>query len=307
MRARILGLCLALAACASTPAPPTDAATEFAALQALEQRAIAVAYRLTTANTELCADRAPQTGMTLHDAQQYAPVNRAQAVRYFQLTDAPAVIAIAPGSPADRAGLKSGDVITAVNGQSLHSPEPIEGPDSYEGVARTWSLIDAQLARGPIILTVPRGDEALQLTLNPEPGCNWQTQLIPSGTVNGFSNGRVVSLTTALARYAARDDDLAAVIGHEMAHSLLRQEHHPVSNSRDLERAADRIGLYLAARAGYDITGASLFWRQFGEHNWQARLGLLTHPGANSRSHALAAVIAEIEAKRAAGQPLRPD
>ena len=305
MRGAVLVLSLALAACASV-SPPTDEATPFAQLQALEQRLAAAAFRLTTANAALCDSRAPQTGMTIHDALQYGPGARAGAVRYFRLTDAPAVMAVAPDSPADRAGLKAGDAITTVNGRSLRSPVPIDAPVGYEGVARAWSLIGAELARGPATLSVTRAGQALELTLEPVDGCDWQTQLVPSGTINAFSDGRVVSLTTALTRYAARDDELAAVVGHEMAHNLLRHAAHPVGSRRDRERQADRVGLYLTARAGYDISGASAFWRRFGEDSWQARLGMLTHPGSDSRSHALAVVGSEIEAKRAAGQPLVP-
>jgi hypothetical protein len=305
MRAAALSLCLALSACA-TSVPETDAATEFAALQALEARVAAVAYRLTTANTELCRDRGPQTGLTLHDAQQYSPADRAEAVRFFHLTDAPAVMAVAPDSPAGRAGLRAGDVITAVNGQSLHGPAPIDGPASYQGVARALSWIEGALRQGPAVLSVPRGGETLSLTLQPARGCAYQVQLVPSPSMTASADGRVVSLTTALARYAARDEDLAVVIGHEMAHNLLQHRLNAAGSSRSRERAADRVGLYLTARAGYDITGASDFWRQFGDDSWRARLGVLTHPSPTARSQAVAATAAEIAARRAAGEPLVP-
>lgn len=302
----VLSLCAALSACAATAAPVTDAATEFTALQALEARVAAVAWRLTSANTELCPDTGPQTGLTLHDARQYAPESRARAVRHFHLTDAPAVLAVAPGSPADRAGLKPGDVITAVNDASLASPEPTGGPASYAGVQRSLALIDAALAQGPATLTVPRGGEARRLTLRPVTGCDYEAQLIPSPAMEASSDGRVVSLTTALARYAASDEDLALVIGHEMAHNVLRHRDNRADSSRDRERAADRVGLYLTARAGYDISRAGDFWRRFGDDNWRARLGVLSHPSPTARSRAVTAVAQEIARERAAGQPLVP-
>ena len=113
---RLVSLSLSVALCAGTASatPRTDAAGEFAALQALEARVAAVAWRLTSANTELCPSKGPQTGLTLHDARQYAPDARADAVRFFHLIDAPAIMAVAPGSPAESAGLRAGDAITAV-------------------------------------------------------------------------------------------------------------------------------------------------------------------------------------------------
>ncbi|HEX5776143.1 MAG TPA: M48 family metallopeptidase [Caulobacteraceae bacterium] len=306
MRFAALALSVALSACAATAEPRADAAAEFAALQALEARVAAVAWRLTNANTELCPDKGPQTGLTLHDAWQYAPESRAQAVRYFQLTDAPAVMAVAPGSPADSAGLRPGDVITSVNGASLRSPEPIGGPASYADVQRSLAWIDAGLSEGPAVLAAQRGGEARQLTVQPVIGCDYEVQLIPSPQLEASADGKVVSLTTGLARYAERDEDLALVIGHEMAHNVLRHRANPTGSSRSREREADRVGLYLTARAGYDISHAADFWRRFGDDNWRARLGVLTHPGPTARSRALAPVIAEIEARRAAGQPLTP-
>lgn len=307
MRPAVLPLCLALSACAATAEPVADGATEFAALQALEARVAAVAYRLTTANTELCPDKGPRTGMTLHDAQQYAPGSRAGAVRYFHLADAPAVMAVAPGGPADRAGVRTDDAVTTVNGQSLHSREPGAGPASYAGVERARMAIEAALRQGPATLTVARGSEEHRLVVQPVEGCAYQAQLIPSSGLDASADGRVVSLTTALARYAARDDDLALVIGHEMAHNVLQHRANRSGGSRSRERAADRMGLYLAARAGYDISGASDFWRRFGDDSWRARLGVLTHPSPTARSQAVAVTAAEIARKRAAGDPLLPD
>ncbi len=116
----------------------------------------------------------------------------------------------------------------------------------------------------------------------------------------------MVSVSTALARYAASDEDLALVIGHEMAHNVLRHSEKRAGRPRSRERAADHAGLYLTARAGYDIGGADAFWRRFGDDNWRARLGVLTHPSPTARSKAIAETAAEIARKRAAGEPLVP-
>lgn len=303
-----VGLVLGIALCTGTAgARPHDEATEFAALQALETRLAAVAWRLTSANTELCPATGPQTGLTLHDARQYAPVSRAAAVRFFHLTDAPAVMAVAPGSPAERAGLKAGDGITAVNGAALRDPAPADGPASYAGVERALTWIDLALKRGPAMLTVPRGGERPErLALQPQAGCDYEVQLVPSSKMEANADGRVVSVSTALVRYAASDDDLALVVGHEMAHNVLRHRENRKGSSRSRERAADRVGLYLTARAGYDISGADAFWRRFGDDNWRARLGVLTHPSPTARSKAIAQTAEEIARKRAAGEPLVP-
>ena len=307
MRIAGLTLSIALCACPAAARPISDTAAEYAALRALEARVAAVAWRLTTANTELCPHKGPQTGLTLHDARQYAPETRADAERYFNLTDAPSVMAVAPGSAADRAGARPGDAIVELNGQSLRGAGPVTGPASYAGVERSLALIDAALKRGPAMITLARGAEELRGPMQPVIGCDYEVQLIPSPRLEASANGRVVSVTTALARYAATDDDLALVVGHEMAHNVLRHRENRRGSSRSRERAADRVGLYLTARAGYDISRAAEFWRRFGDDNWRARLGVLTHPSPTARSRAVAAAAEEIARKRAAGDPLVPN
>ncbi|MBU4135541.1 MAG: peptidase M48, partial [Alphaproteobacteria bacterium] len=72
------------------------------------------------------------------------------------------------------------------------------------------------------------------------------------------------------------------------------------------ERQADRVGLYLAARAGYDTAIAPAFWRRFGAYNWRVRYPQWGHPSAEARARALEAVQAEISALQASGRPLLP-
>jgi len=60
-----------------------------------------------------------------------------QLAGYFGAKDGVLVTSVADGSPASRAGLKAGDVITAINGQSVRSREDLlrglrEAPDSDE-------------------------------------------------------------------------------------------------------------------------------------------------------------------------------
>lgn len=306
MRPFCLSLSLALCAGAAAAAPLDDSAAKFTALQALEGRVAAVAWRITSANADLCPAKGPQTGLTLHEAQQYAPESRVEAVRFFHLVDAPAVMAVAPGSPAQQAGLRVGDAITALNGVSMRNGAA--GPESYDGVRRALAAIDAALQQGPVVLTVSRGaGRPERLTLRPTIGCDYEVQLIPSPKMEASADGQVVSVSTALARYAATDDELAVVIGHEMAHNVLQHSQNRTGSQRNRERAADYVGLYLTARAGYDVTVAEGFWRRFGDDNWRARLGIITHPSPTARSKAVAHAAEEIARKGAAGEPLVPE
>lgn len=302
---RVLLLISVILAASSARAEPVDGA--LAALQAEEARVAAVAYRLSVANTALCPQRSPQSGLVLHDALEYGPRDRPLVMRDFALGGAPGVLAVAPGSPAEDAGIRPGDILLAVNNTGFNTvPPPPDAPASQAGVAGARDLLDRALSAGPATLSLGRAGKTFQVRLTGAAGCAYRFQLYPSSERMAASDGRTISISTALTRYAERDEDLAVVLGHEMAHSVLGHVERPMGSSRGRERAADYFGLYLTARAGYDISGASAFWRQFGADDWRARMGILTHPSAGQRARALAATAAEIWARQAAGQPLLP-
>ncbi len=84
------------------------------------------------------------------------------------------------------------------------------------------------------------------------------------------TTGKLMSVPRALPALAASEDAIAAVLGHELAH--LRLQHleqrlgfgatHELELVRAQEREADRVGLDLAASAGYDPFAAIDHMRQ---------------------------------------------
>jgi predicted Zn-dependent protease len=155
------------------------------------------------------------------------------------------------------------------------------------------------------------------------PGWAWETNVISSKEVNAWCmpGGKIAVYTGLIERLQATDDELAAVMGHEIAHALREHGRERVSqaqaqgliigvlgavagvsqggmdltavlvdltlnkpNSREHEVEADRIGVELAARAGYDPRAAISLWEKM------AKLGggqppefLSTHPSPSNR------------------------
>lgn len=291
------------------------------ALTNLDQRVARVGYRLSAANAELCPAVRNSAGWLLHAAGQYRPELRPHAEARFGLDgDLPGVLAVPDGSPAARAGLRQGDLILGVDGETL-----TRGPDrraaAYEGLEANLQRLDLALARAPVTLVVRRDGEDRTVSLTPELACGYDVQLDPSDELNARADGKRLFITTAMAGFAVTDDELALVLGHELAHHVLEHRgwHEAETRGRQTqtvpalsdtpggsERQADRVGLYLAARAGFDTAVAPGFWRRFGAYNWRVRFPQWGHPSAEARARALEGVQAEISARREAGQPLVP-
>ena len=87
-------------------------------LQSLDQRMNAVGFRLVSANEPFCKTKTYLAGLSLHDIEQYGDKDAARAA--FGFSGEVAINAIAPESPASRAGLSAGDILSAINGKSVN-------------------------------------------------------------------------------------------------------------------------------------------------------------------------------------------
>jgi beta-barrel assembly-enhancing protease len=291
------------------------------ALTDLDQRVARVGYRLSEANAELCPAVRNSAGWLLHAASQYSPELRPWAETRFGLDgDLPGLLAVPEGSAAEQAGLRRGDLLLRVNGEAL-TRGVTRRAAAYEGVEANIQKLDLALAAGTIEIAFRRDGNDHTATVTPQRACGYDVQLDPSDELNARADGKRLFITTAMAGFTATDDELALVLGHELAHHVLghRGWHEAETRGRQTqtvpalagtgggsERQADRVGLYLAARAGFDTSIAPAFWRRFGAFDWRVRYPQWGHPSAEARARALEQVQAEISARRASGQLLAP-
>ncbi|MDB5720484.1 MAG: hypothetical protein JWP15_1102, partial [Alphaproteobacteria bacterium] len=163
--------------------------------------------------------------------------------------------------------------------------------------AAKLDMLDQVFGKGAATLAIVRTGAQLQLVLVPAPACASRFQLVPGTQRNAWSDGEHVSLTTALLDFVANDDELAVVLGHELAHNILEHRARLRSqgvasgllrslgrNARKVEATeieADRFGLRLMDKAGFRAAAAEGFWRRFASAS-----GLMlstTHPGLKAR------------------------
>src|SRR5690606_8670757 len=131
--------------------------------------------------------------------------------------DLPGLLHVAGDSPAAEAGLGRGDLIVAVDGAPL-ARGPAAPLPSFDGLAANTAIIDAAVARGPVRLTVRRDGSERDVTLRPAPACAYFFPVNPSTEYNARADGRGVFISSTMAGFTAEDDDLALILGHEMAH-----------------------------------------------------------------------------------------
>ena len=323
-----LAVCASIAGCGSgatiassaSESGNADAAARLATLTDLDQRVASVAFRLLQENADLCPAVRQSAGWALHSASQYSNELRPLVQSRFGLDgDLPGILSAPPGSAAADAGLREGDLFLAVNGTALNAG-PVRTTPAFEGLAANVAVLDRALSGGATRLDIRRGGEPLSITVEPHRACGYEVQLNPSDELNARADGRRLFISTALAGFTQSDDELALILGHELAHHVLRHRNWSdiggagrqandataVNGAGDKETQADRVGLFLAARAGYETRIAPAFWRRFGAYNWRVRYPQLRHASAEARARALEQVQVEIDAKRARGGPLLP-
>ncbi|ODU22729.1 MAG: hypothetical protein ABS87_00735 [Sphingomonas sp. SCN 67-18] len=306
----------------AAPVPANDAQRGLAALQAMDARVAAVGERLAVRGAPLCGDRQMRSGLLVHGLAQYAPAARADAAALFGLGDAPAVLAVVPGSGADRAGLQAGDAIIAVEGDDVATATAPQGAARFDAVQRVEDRIEAGLADGALSLTIRRDGRERAVRVTGDEGCASRFQMIPATRLNA-SAGPYVSVTSAIVEFVASDDELALVLAHELSHNILKHGARldRQGTSRGLLRAfgknpgriratedeADRMALYLMARAGYDIAVAPAFWDRFGRRTGFGMFSDRTHSGRRDRMALAVREIALIRAQQARGEAPTPD
>ncbi len=155
-----------------------------------------------------------------------------------------------------------------------------------------------------------------------------------------MAGGRMAVYTGLFQQLQLTDAEFAQIMGHEISHALANHTAERMSramattlgvvavgavsdrpgvamsgaamaaklalelpNSRTAESEADRIGIELATRAGYDPEAAVTLWQKMGKNGGAAPFEFLsTHPAPGNREAALAAMAPEMLALNPTGR-----
>lgn len=162
---------------------------------------------------------------------------------------------------------------------------------------------------------------------------DWAVNVIDSPELNANCGpgGKIIFYTGLIEKLQLSDDEIAAVMGHEIAHALREHGREAMSkaygvqmatqlgsamgvgsgslqlanmgveylmtlpNSRGNENEADLIGLELAARAGYNPNAALTLWEKMASAGDSAPPEFMsTHPSSSTRTATLKANIPKV-------------
>lgn len=163
---------------------------------------------------------------------------------------------------------------------------------------------------------------------------DWQVSLINSPDLNASCGpgGKIIFYSGIISKLKLTDDEIAAVMGHEIAHALREHSREAMSkaygvemakmglgavlgvdqgtmaiadtavqygmmlpNSRSAETEADLLGIELAARAGYNPNAAISLWRKMEQASQGAPAEFMsTHPSSSTRISTLQANIPKV-------------
>ena len=133
-------------------------------------------------------------------------------------------------------------------------------------------------------LVVRRGRAQLRKSVVPLAICASRTMLDTGNSLDAYSDTSDVAVTAALIDFTANDDELALIVGHELAHVILhRPPGAPPANALAAEQDADVLGAHIASCAGYDAARAAAFWPRFETLDPMRRERLATHPSPGQR------------------------
>lgn len=292
---------------AATPAPAQDDAG-LEMLRTADLRLASIGYRLSAGAAALCDRHEPGLGIQLHTLAQYGPAARPRVRAHFGFAGTVAVEGVVPGSPADRAGLKQDDTVTAIGGVALPAESP--GDASTAQLAALHDAIAALPAERPVEVAVLRAGKPLRLRIVPVPACRTRYELRIADAYDARANGDLVQITSKYLEETP-EDLLPALIAHELSHNILRHRERleaagagfglasgfgrNVGLFRQTEIQADILAVHLLARAGYDPAIAARFRREMGPKQLAGMVRSRSHPPLKDRI-----AIAEAEAAKIA-------
>jgi hypothetical protein len=361
----LVAVCVGACATSGTrPAPATPETVHAAQLAQQEviitrdlrqqRRVDDVGHKLLAVATPYCTGAvASATGVRFANVNSF-PSTYEDAARAVGFSDTVLIVSVARGSAAARAGIEVGDRVVGVNDGTAP-----RGPNAASQLARAIAV------RGPAAprLTLHHGDTTFlmdaparsqaraysggssdtHVTVPADTVCGYNLIASRKDETNAWADGSNVTVTSAMLRFVVDNDELAAVLAHEIAHTALghvqAQQQTTIDGSfgaivdtsaavramnargetgkqpldvgslvfsQVQERDADDVAMYLLARVGRPVGEVTNLWRHVAQHNPSNVKYVGMHPTTKARLARLERAERDMPAKFARGERPTP-
>lgn len=229
------------------------------------------------------------------------------------------VFGVVDGSPAQKAGLKNGDIIETIDGRKV-------------SVRNLDDILVKLKADQTVNVVVLRDKQKITAALRPEKiRFNIPFTVSDSSDINAFASPKGITVMYGFLNFAQSDDELAVVLAHEMAHLIrghllkgsgvglfstilaiaIGQTDIPQAGdlgnimgtavdsgfSRNFEREADFYGILYAHKAGFDPQAGMAIWERFAiemPQSMDTYFGA-THPTSTERLLRIKDIISKLD------------
>jgi len=233
-----------------------------------------VAARIFQSNTVDCLYVGRDSGVITHELSDFPKKLRGPAKLAFTISAEPKIIYVRKGGPSSN--LRLGDVLIDNNNKA---------------VANTNKSIQTYLAAG--FLRVRRDGIEKIIKVSAPPACAYAINLKVDPKIKAKLSGGQITVTSGLLEFTKTDSELAYVLGHELAHGFKNHIKKAVYSGgflglaskrmQNLELEADKTGIFVMSRAGYDIKAAEIFLARLIKQNLQKGTGKKRHIEAETR------------------------
>ncbi len=297
----------------------------------MQDRLYQVGAPLLIANADLCKTQARNLlGFTAKNRHSYSGEFNEAAHIAFGMGERLQVSGVLAGSGAARAGLRRGDILIAAEGKPLPT-----GDNAETTAGAVFGPLVGSSAT--IRMALDRDGTAVTLPIPVTRACGYRIELGNADNVNSYADGNRILVTRGMLHFTQNDDELAFVMAKGMAHNILGHAAAMRQTStlgamidnlvlikpdtslligssgikqtpHELDTAADSLALYLAARAGYNIDGASRFWQRLATTYPETVLNgyVANHRATAFRIAAIEKTATDIKLKQASKKPLTP-
>lgn len=197
--------------------------------------------------------------------------------KIYEVLGFPIILSVANSSPAKRVGLEENDIVLEIeNKNTINFREKLKL---------------ALNSNSELNLKILRNNTVINKKITGVDSCSYNVQPLPSGSPNAYADGKKVFITLAAIKLARTNDELAFLIGHEIAHNIYHYKNFNANeaellaidyldkpkirdikgvfiwSTEDKEIEADIEGLRLAFNAGYALKNVNDYWRRLSIFN----------------------------------------